>query len=214
MSEQAFMPEPQFQSQQFAANDEINTYDPEQASVQKAQQAQTHGKALPKDEPLSSYDEPMTQSNYNRDYQQGYTAPTRSSYTHQQGKSGTTTSNASRQYSYNPDGDAFENRYRANYTQNQQHQQWNVPIWARPQAHRRSGMSFFWLIILGLIFIGPLMHLLGILFAVIGIMFLLIFVPFVLFMVFGLPWLIIRALAGPGMRRSFWMGYRPRRGIW
>jgi hypothetical protein len=220
MSQQEFMPQSQSQGQQFAENDAIETDDLEQSAVLKAQQAKVTGKALPKDEPLSSYDEPMTLSNYNRDYQQGYTSQAHASNTHQQSRGGTTTGQASHQYYYSPDGDAHENQYRPYYGQTQHYQQWNTPVWARPQQRRRSGMSVFWLIILGLLFIGPLMHLLGILFAVIGIVFLLIFVPFVLFMVFGLPWLIMRAISGPfmgaGMRRSnFWMGYRPgRRGIW
>jgi hypothetical protein len=218
MSDQEFMPEPQSQGQQFAENDDIDTYYAEQAYVQ---QAQANSKVTPKEEPPSSYDEPMTGNTYSNDYQHGYSDQAHTTATNQQRKSGkTTTGSNSQQYYYHPDGDAYENQYRPHYAQNQQYQQWNVPAWARPQPHKRSAMSFFWLIILGLIFIGPLMHLLGILFAVIGILFLVVFVPLMLFLVIGLPLIIMRALSGPfmggGMRRnSFWMGYRPRRrGIW
>jgi hypothetical protein len=217
MSEQELMPEPQAQEQQLA---EIDKREIQYSPRAFGQQAPIDGKALPKDEPPSSYDEPMTSLSVNRDYQHGYTAQSYTTYSHQQQVSNTTSSG---QQHNSADGDAYERHYRpnyANYAQGQHYQQWNVPSWARPQTQNRSGMSIFWLIILGLIFIGPLMHLLGILFAFIGVLFLLIFVPLMLFMVIGVPLIIMRALARPFMgvgwrRNTFWMGYRPRRrGMW
>jgi hypothetical protein len=234
MSQQEFMPEPQTQGQQFAVPNESETAYTTQAFVQHTQ---VGGKAQPKDEPSSNYDEPMIQGidgSANLDYQHGYTAQIYTTYNQQSPVSASNTpmygaGQQKKQQQNRPgaDGDAYEQHYRpygpyaGNYAQNpqfQQYQRWNVPSWARPQQQRRGSMNIVLFVIMGLIFLGPLMHLLGVLFTVIGVLFLLLFVPLILFLVVGLPLMIMRAVSGPftGARVSrpgnrYWMGYRQRR---
>ncbi len=174
----------------------------------------------PKDEPASLYDDPMIQSDNAHDYQHGYSAQqSATSIPHSPLQSTTQKSQSSASYGqqaqarsrfqqqyYSPDGDAFEQHYGSN---NANFQQWSVPMWARPQRQRSRGGSarWLWFIILGIMFIGPLMHLLGFL-LVAGVIFLTLLFPLVIVGLFSIPFMLSRALTGRPFpqRRRFWRG--------
>jgi hypothetical protein len=167
----------------------------------------------PKDEPASHYDEPMVQSDDQSNYQNGYTAQENVAFTtgqqretidadHQQSQTAQSQSRfQSQRMEYGPDGDAFENQYRPNNA-NANHQQWSQPPWARPQVHRRRPARLIWFIVLGIIFIGPLLHLLGALIIGIGVLVLAILMPFLLVALVGLPFAIFSLRRGRGPFRS------------
>jgi len=91
-------------------------------------------------------------------------------------------------------------------------QQWSVPPWARPQQHKRSAAGWVWLVILGLVFIGPLLHILGALLAVVGMIVLVLVLPFLLVAIMALPYMLFRSITGrpsPGRRwryPNYWRG--------
>jgi len=184
MHKQEFVPESQSQSHgQDASNeDEINY--PAQPYYWSTQRPDA-----PKDEPASLYDDPMVQGENSSEYEQGYSPQARSRFQQQQ---------------YSPDGDSFEQqyRYRANNTPNRQ---WSVPSWARPQVQRARGRSsrWFWLVLLGLLFIGPLLHLLGFL-LVAGIIFLALLFPLLIIGLFSIPFILSRALTGKPLPQRRW----------
>ena len=159
----------------------------------------------PKDEPASHYDEPMVQSDDQSNYQSGYIAhdnvtPGQQSETihtvHQPSQTA-----QSQRMEYSPDGDAFENQYRPNNA-NANYQQWSPPPWARPQVHRWRPARLIWFIILAIIFIGPLLRLLGALIIGIGVLVLAILVPFLLVALVALPFAIFSIRRGRGPFRS------------
>ena len=205
MSQQEFS---QFQGSQ-SSDDQID-YTPYYWSTK----SQTEGVARPKDEPAPRHDEPMVQSDYEHDYQHSY----QSGYIAQHNEMHSSTVNAdgpkfqsqaqaqereqSRRGPFSPDGDAFESQYRPNNSQ----QQWSVPVWARPQVHRRSWRRVALLIVLGIILIKPAL----LLFAILGglalviilpilLMAFALLIPFALVFIVGLPFLIFHL----AMRRSF-----------
>lgn len=216
MDQQAFVPGSQSQGQQPSDEDEIYN-----ATVAQPYYWSTRPDA-PKDEPASHYDEPMVQSNDQSDYQNGYIArdnggapaidipAQRSETSRAASQQSQTTQSQSRFQSqsmgYSQDGDSFENQYRPNAA-SANHQQWGVPPWARPQVQRRSPARLFWLILLGLIFIGPLLHLLGAVIIGIGALILALLLPFLLIALVGLPFAIFSMRRGRGPFRS-----RPGRG--
>lgn len=198
MHEQEFVPESQSQSHGQDASNEVEINYPAQPYYWSTQKPNA-----PKEEPASLYDDPMVQSENSSEYKQGYSAPARSRFQQQQ---------------YSPDGDSFEQQYQyhANYAPNQQ---WSVPLWARPQVQRVRGRSsrWFWLVLLGLLCIGPMLHLLGFL-LVAGVIFLTLLFPLLIVGLFSIPFMLSRALTGkPSPQRRwrytrFWrMNNRPWR---
>jgi hypothetical protein len=179
------------------------------------------GKGAPKDEPASLSDEPMGsslggsyQDDHQSDYQHGYAAQDSISssvggrFTAPRQRSNGGPSQSQRQR-FSPDGDSFEHQYHP-YTAN--NQQWSVPPWARPQQHKRSAAGWVWLVILGLVFIGPLLHILGALLAVVGMIVLVLVLPFLLVAIMALPYMLFRSITGrpsPGRRwryPNYWRG--------
>lgn len=215
MSQQEFFQGPQFQEQEQPTleDDEI------EYSPQPYYWSTQPGKGAPKDEPASLSDEPMVQADYPGDYQHGYVAQDNRSNTagakfipptREQSNRGKSEwrSQTQRQH-FSPDGDSFEHQYRP-YGVNKQ--QWSAPPWARPQRHHRGAAGWFWLIVLGLVFMGPLLHFIGALLAVAGIIILTLLVPFLFVAMLALPYIFFRAITGrpiPGRRwpyTNYWRG--------
>jgi len=153
--------------------------------------------SAPRDEPPSSYDEPMMQ--------RGYQAQDSSADSKSQESTTRRSGRQQARQQFGPDGDAYERGYRMS-------QQYNVtqgvPPWARPQRRPRYLVRLVVLIVLGLIFMGPILHLLGgLLLLVIGaVFFSLLLALFVLVIVS-----IIFILRLPFRRRS---SFPPWHGPW
>ena len=205
MNEQSFVPESQPQEGQHSQDEQHRDYPAQPYYWSTKPDA-------PKDEPASLYDEPMVQSDTSHDYQRGYSMhnSTNAGYnysdavgssTHTTGQSSATYGQQSQwqsryqQQQYSPDGDAFERQYRYGSAGNTNYWQWRVPAWARPQRQRSSASRWFWFILLALIFMGPLMHLLGFL-LVVGAILLALLIPFAVVALFSLPFMLSRALLG------------------
>jgi len=184
----------------------------------------------PKDEPTALYDVPMVQSDSLNDYQNGYMARKTvedaeiaeiTGNTSQQGgkidtsgKLAQSSQAQRRKQQFSPDGDAYEYQYRPNWIGNQQR---GVPPFARPQLRRRNPARWFWLVVLGLIFIGPLMHVLGVLLATIGVIILVLFLTFLLVLLVAIPFILFtvgRRLGLIGNRRRRWRYSNSWRGPW
>lgn len=151
----------------------------------------------PKDEPTSLYDLPMVQSDTPNDYQNGYMAQDTAD-TDQLGEKIDTSRPVTAPFQtqrqqLSPDDDAYEYQYHPNNTG---YQQWGVPPFARPRM--RNPARWVWLIILGLIFFGPLMHILGALLAVAGVIILAILFLFLLILLVGVPLMLFRVGRGLG----------------
>ncbi len=166
MSQQEFYPE---QSQGQPPRDDEIYYPPQPY----------HWSTRPKEEEASTnYDESMMQ--------QGYRAQDGASNAQQQGSATNTRSQQAQRQQFGPDGDAFEYGYRGYRSSNMQQQQ-GVPSWARAQPQRRS-WRWILLVILALVFIGPIFqHSISAFFAVLIVLMIL--------------------------RLAFWVG-RARRGPW
>lgn len=192
MHEQDFVPESQARSNgQDALNENEINYpaQPYYWSTQKPN--------APKEEPASLYDEPMVQGEMSSEYAQGYSAQPHIE-PHTQARS------RFQQQQYSPDGDAFEQRYQFR-SYHAPHQQWSVPAWARPQVQRVRGRSFrwFWLVLLALLCIGPLLHVLGFL-LVVGVIFLVLLFPLLIVGLFSIPFMLSRALMGKPLPQRRW----------
>ncbi len=150
---------------------------------------------MPKEEPAASYEGPLYQQNYQSGYQaQEQQQEPESRYTHT--------------YSTSNERQQFRSR-----------QQWDVPVWARPQIHRRSWKRIVLFIILGVLLFKPLLILLGVLLTMIGLAIILpiamvllaLMIPFLLVFVVALPYLLFSLLMGrPLSRRGWYPRYRPR----
>ena len=223
MSQQEFFQGPQFQEQEQgrpSLEDDDIEYPP-----QPYYWSTQPGKGAPKDEPTSLSDESMVEADHPGDYQHGYAAqdnvsnPVGERYTtppfivpQEESNRGTPQwQSQTQRKQFSPDGDSFEYQYRPYRANNQQ---WSAPPWARPQHRRRAG-SWFWLVVLGLIFMGPLLHIIGAFLAVIGVIILTLLVPFLLVAMFALPYMLFRAIRGrplPGRRWPYTSSWRgPRR---
>lgn len=178
----------------------------------------------PKDEPTSLYDMPMVQSDSLNDYQNGYmarkTVENAGDISLQGGKIDTSgklaqSSQARRQkQQFSPDGDAYESQYRPGNAGNQH---WSVPPFAQPRFRRRNPARWFWLVVLGLIFIGPLMHFLGALLAAITVIILVLLLTFFLVLLVVIPFILFsvgRRLGLVGNRQRRWRSTNFRRGPW
>jgi hypothetical protein len=180
MSQQEFVPQsqqsqgPRSEGQQPLSEDEI--YYPQHPYNWSTGE----NKAGPtRDEPPSSYDEVIMQRSYQA---QSRTANTqRQEQAHKSSadsRSGWQQRRLRQQLS--PDGDAYEESYRAY----KQYNSWqSVPSWARPQPQGKSVVRLAVLIVLGLLLIKPLLIVAGVLLAVIGgiigIAFLVIVLPII-----------------------------------
>jgi hypothetical protein len=208
MSQQEFFQRPQFQEQkqrQPALEEDDIEY-----SSQPYYWSTQPGKGAPKDEPASLSDEPMVEADHPGDYQHGYAAQDSVSnavgarfITPQEGGNGGTSQWQSRpqRQQFSPDGDSFEHQYRPYAANNQQG---GVPPWARPQHHKRSAAGWFWLVVLGLIFMGPLLHILGALLAFTGVIILTLLVAFLFVAMLALPYMLFRAIRGRPLPRRRW----------
>jgi len=181
----------------------------------------------PKDEPTSLYDVPMVQSDSLNDYQNGYMARKTVEDTENTGDTSqregkidtsgklTHSSQAQRQKKqFSPDGDAYEFQYRPNNAGNVQ---WGAPPFARPQLRRRNPARWFWLVVLGLIFLGPLMRVLGVLLAAIGVIILVLLLTFFLVLLVAIPFILFRVgrrLGLVGNRQRRWRYSNSWRGPW
>src|SRR5258706_9824956 len=179
VSQQEFFQESQSQQegqQPFGDNEIAETAQPYYWSTRPPQQG------APKEAPAEGYDEPMVHNDYRDDYQHGYMAQDTRKYTYAQASGpgideprAQSQASSSQKQQFSPDGDSFERQYRP-YTRN--NIQWNVPLWARPQRQPRGSVRVIWLIILGMIFIGPVLHILGALLAGVGVIPLTLLFPF------------------------------------
>jgi hypothetical protein len=222
MSQQEFFQGPQFQEQEQGRpsleDDEIE-YPP-----QPYYWSTQPGKGAPKDEPTSLSDESMVEADHPGDYQHGYAAqdnvsnPIGERYItptfnvpREESNRGTPQWQSQKQrQQFSHDGDSFEHQYlpyRAN------NQQWSAPPWARPQ-HRRGAARWFWLVVLGLLFMGPLLHILGAFLAVIGVIILTLLVPFLLVAMFALPYMLFRVIRGRPLPGRRWPYTSSLRGPW
>lgn len=125
MSQQEFVP----QSQHLLHDDEI--YHPQHPYNWSEK---PNKEAAPRDEPPSSYDEPMMQ--------RGYQAQEQIARTQQQ--------------QFSPDGDAYEQKYRI-------HNQYNsyLPLWAKPQPRKKNIARLLLLTVLIVLLMKPALLLIG-----------------------------------------------------
>ena len=213
MNEQSFVPESQSQQGQHSQDEQHIDY-PAQPYYWSTKPDS------PKDEPASLYDDPMVQSDTPHDYQHGYSMQNNinagynyneplenSTRTSEQPSAtyGQQSQSRSRyqQQQYSPDGDAFEQQYRYGSSGHANYWQWSVPAWARPQRQRSSASRWFWFILLALLFMGPLMHLLGFL-LVVGVILLTLLFPFIIVALFSIPFVLSRALFGRPLPQRRW----------
>ncbi len=207
MSQQEFVsPSSLSQSQQTQGEHALNddeTYHPQHPYYWSPNKA-----AVPRDEPPSSYDEPMVQ--------RGYQAQDRTTGTKQQASTTRTgainhaPTGGQRQTQHqqlSPDGDAYERGYRMHH----QYNSWqNVPPWARAQPRQKKVARLVLFIALGLFFIGPILHLLGaLLVLVIGTVFFALLLALFVILLIGIFSFIFRVPLR--QRRAY---FRPWRGPW
>ena len=199
MSQQEFVsPSSLSQSQQtqgeYALNDD-ETYHPQHPYYWSPNKAD-----VPRDEPPSSYDEPIVQ--------RGYQAQDRTTGTkHQESTTGRGSGRQMQNQQLSPDGDAYERGYRMYH----QYNAWqNVPPWARAQPQQKKVAKLVLFIVLALFFIGPILHLLGaLLLLVIGTVFFALLLALFVILLIGIFSFIFRVPLR--QRRSY---FRPWRGPW
>jgi hypothetical protein len=178
MSQQEIMPEPQSNNRQSGNEEDIENINaqPYYWSTQPEEVA-----PQPKEEPASSYDEPLTQNDYAGGYQpqneMTYSYPDNkgnakavSDFSQTQGQQQQQQQQFQSQQArnpYSPDGDAIETGYKPynSYNSYDADNSWqtrqSVPFWARPQRSQRGGFHWLWIVILAFIFMGPLLRLIG-----------------------------------------------------
>ena len=207
MSQQEFFQESQSQQegqQPFDNNEIAGTAQPYYWSTRPPQQG------APKEAPTEGHDEPMVHNDYRDDYQHGYMAQDTRKYPHAQASGpgideprAQSQASSSQKQQFSPDGDSFERQYRP-YARN--NVQWNVPFWARPQRQPRGSVRVIWLIILGMIFIGPVLHMLGALLAVVGVILLTLLLPFLVVALFAIPYTLYRISRRRSPFQNRWRG--------
>ncbi len=170
---------------------------------------------IPKNEHPSTFEDTIPPYSY-----PAQVAPQPQAYTEASKQARQTRQQHTKRQQFSPDGDAFEYGYRpyqnrASYDYAAQ----QVPHWARPQQHNGRGLRWLVFIILGIVFLQPVLWLVGHLLAVLGILigvtifalllpiiFVLVLAGFIAIFVFG----ALSALGIGGRRRG--QGYR--RGPW
>ncbi len=183
MSQQEFVPESQAQQSQreHALNDD-EVYHPQYPYNWSPNNA-----SAPRDEPPSSYDEPMIQ--------RGYQAQDDAAGTKRQAWAPHERS-APQGQRFSPDGDAYEQGYRSYNV---------VPPWARVQPQKKNVPRLVLLIVLGLILIKPILVLFTFLLvaiaSIVGLTFLAIVLP--LIVVVGIVTILLFIL-----RVAFWQNSR------
>ncbi len=198
MSQQEFVsPSQSQQSQGEHALNDNETYHPQHPYYWSPNKA-----GVPRDEPPSSYDEPMVQRGYQA--QDRTEDSKRQQGTTHRSRSENPVGQAQRQQ-FGPDGDAYERGYGMYHRYNAGR---NVPPWARAQPKQKNVARLVLFIALGLMLIGPILHLLaGLLILVIGTVFFALLLAFFVIMVIGTLSFIFRV---PLRRRrsSFppWLG--------
>jgi hypothetical protein len=189
MSQQEFVPESQAQQsrRKHALNDD-ELYHPQYPYNWSPNKA-----GAPRDEPPSSYDEPMIQ--------RGYQAQNDAAGTKRRAWAPYERSAPQRQR-FSPDGDAYEQGYRSYNV---------VPPWARVQPRKKNVARLVLLIVLGLILIKPILVLLAFLLvavaSIVGLTFLAIVLPLIL--VVGIVTILLFIL-----RVAFWQNPRRYRPPW
>jgi hypothetical protein len=199
MSQQEFVSPSQSQQSQeeYAFNDE-EAYNPQHPYSWSPKKA-----GVPRDEPPSSYDEPVIQRGYQAQDQRAGNK-SRESTTGWYGKNSRRQQAQRQQFS--SDGDAYERGY--GMSQRFSVRQ-GVPPWARAQSQQKNLTRMVVLIVLGLIFLGPILRLLaGLLLFMIGAVFFALMLAFFVLVILGIFFLIFRL---PLRRRS---SFPPWRGPW
>jgi len=195
MSQQEFVSPSQQSQEEHKLNDD-ETYHPQHPYYWSPNKA-----GVPRDEPPSSYDEPMVQRVYQAQDRSSDTKRQQST-THRSGNPGEQRQVQRQQFG--PDGDAYEHGYRMYHRYNARP---NVPPWARAQPRQKNVARLVLFIVLGLMFIGPILHLLaGLLILVIGTVFFALLLAFFVIMIIGILSFIFRV---PLRRRSSfppWLG--------
>ncbi len=196
MSQQEFVSPSQ--SQQSQGEHELNddeTYSPQHPYYWSPNKA-----GVPRDEPPSSYDEPMVQRGYQaqdrttdtKDQASRILVPARGTSTFSNNPrhdnvvvplAGTRGDEGTRGQ-FSPDGDAYERGYRMYHQYNARP---NVPPWARAQPQQKNVVRLVLFIVLGLMLIGPILHFLaGLLILVIGTVFFALLLAFFVIMIIGI----------------------------
>lgn len=235
MSQQEFVPEPQSFGQE---NDNAEIYQPQYPYSWSGKLAK---EAAPRDEPPfvePPFQTPAEQSSgthsagtdQTMQYSYGYQAQDYAASAKQQGnpphaadqqwQSPGYQDSGARQKQFHADGDAYEPGYRP-YGRPQfiPAQGQGVPWWARPQRHKRSPWRWVFLIILALMFIHPIVTLLGLLLAGIGLLIggtvlFVVLLPFLL-IALSIFMAIFRPVFWPGRRRGWYGRWNHRRGpLW
>jgi membrane glycosyltransferase len=196
VSQQQLVPEPQ---------DESANGSQENAEIDRHlyKSARTRSSDMPKEEHPSTFEETIPPYSYHAQDRvtQNLTDPAHSAHFHETNAR----ERQSRRRRFSPDGDALENGYRP-YQQQQYHQ---VPPWARPQPQRNSHiLRWLVLIVMTILFIKPLLVLLGALFLTgVTVLGLIILIPLIILGVLILVGVVL-AILGIVLGRAVW------RGIW
>jgi len=195
MSQQEFVSPSQQSQGEHELNDD-ETYHPQHPYYWSPNKA-----GVPRDEPPSSYDEPMVQRVYQAQDRSSDTKRQQCT-THRSGNPGE--QRQAQRQQFGPGGDAYEQGYRMYHQYNARP---SVPTWARAQPRQKNVARLVLFIVLGLMLIGPILHLLaGLLILVIGTVFFALLLAFFVIMIIGILSFIFRV---PLRRRSSfppWLG--------
>ncbi len=193
MSQQQLVPEPQDESTTDSQeNEEIyqHLYKPRSSDMPKEEHPSTFEETIP---PYSYHaQDRITQSPAD---------PAHSAHFHETNAR----QRQSRRQRFSPDGDALENGYRPH----QQQQYSRVPPWARPQPQRNSHvLRWLILIVIAIIFIKPLLALIGGLFiAGVTVLGLIILIPVIvlgILIIAGFVLAVLGIILGRAVWRSIW----------
>ncbi len=183
MSQQEFVSPSQQSQGEHELNDD-ETYSPQHPYYWSPNKA-----GVPRDEPPSSYDEPMVQRGYQAQDRSADSKRQQSAIHRSRSGNPGEQQRAQRQQ-FGPDGDAYERGYRMYHQYNAGR---NVPPWARAQPRQKNVARMVLLIVLGLMLIGPILHLLaGLLILVIGTVFFALLLAFFVIMIIGILSFIFR----------------------
>jgi hypothetical protein len=208
MDQQEFVPRPQSEEQQ-SLDEEIDI--PAQPYYWSTRPN------TPKDEPTAHYDLPMVQSDPLSDYQNGYMAQDPAANSSQRGEKIDTSrqlvpSLQEQRQKFGHDADAYEFQYQPYKGTNQR---WSAPVFGR--SRRRSFARWPLLIVLGAIFLGTLMPVLGALLAVAGAIILILLFSILLVLLVIIPLMLFRirrGIGGAGISQRRWRYNNNWRGPW